>query len=287
MAFIHSLFTFIGDTNLSGQGPAGNRVGCSLLQLDKGQTSWTEFAVAMTLNRLFRLQTFLFCLGLLCLPGTGAAQHKDTPKASPKYPAPPPEFFESSTSMPASTIAAGDVLSIRFFYTPELDKTVKVRDDGKISLDLFQGITVAGQTADELQKQLIALYSKEFTNPEVTVDIDSRANASAYVTGEVLLPGAKEVRGKTTVGMLLAMSQVNQRTAGIKSVFLMRNTGEHKYNVYQLDASFPDGIGHGVQIFAGDILFVPRKGIIKADDFIQRYVKDLLPATFTLFYPLP
>jgi polysaccharide export outer membrane protein len=241
----------------------------------------------MTLNRLFRLQTFLFCLGLLCLPGTGAAQHKDTPKASPKYPAPPPEFFESSTSMPASTIAAGDVLSIRFFYTPELDKTVKVRDDGKISLDLFQGITVAGQTADELQKQLIALYSKEFTNPEVTVDIDSRANASAYVTGEVLLPGAKEVRGKTTVGMLLAMSQVNQRTAGIKSVFLMRNTGEHKYNVYQLDASFPDGIGHGVQIFAGDILFVPRKGIIKADDFIQRYVKDLLPATFTLFYPLP
>lgn len=64
----------------------------------------------------------------------------------------------------------------------------------------------------------------------------------------------------------------------------MRNTGEHKYNVYQLDASFPDGIGHGVQIFAGDILFVPRKGITKVDDFIQRYVKDLIPIPFSVFY---
>jgi polysaccharide export outer membrane protein len=234
----------------------------------------------MALNGCFRLQTFLLCLGFLSLTGTGAERHKETQKASPRYPAPPPEFFESNTNTPTSTIAAGDVLSIRFFYSPELNKTVRVRDDGKISLDLFQGITAAGQTADELQKQLVALYSKEFTNPEVTVDIDSRAIASAYVTGEVLLPGAKEVRGEMTVGMLLAMSQVNQRTAGTKSVFLMRNTGEHKYNVYRLDASFPDGIGHGVQIFAGDILFVPRKGIIKADDFIQRYVKDLLPVNF-------
>jgi len=240
----------------------------------------------MTLIRYFRLQTFLFCLGLLCLPGTGAAQDKDTRKASPRYPAPPPEFFESGKNVPFSTIAAGDVLSIRFLYSPELNKTVRVRDDGKISLDLFQGIDAAGKTPDELQKQLVAFYSKEFTKPEVTVDFDSRASASAYVTGEVLLPGAKEVRGKMTVGMLLAMSQVNQKTAGTKSVFLLRNTGEHQYGVYQLDASLPDGTGHGVQISAGDILFVPRKGITKAGDFMQQYVKDLLPLSFgaSLFY---
>jgi polysaccharide export outer membrane protein len=224
----------------------------------------------MALNRYFRL---LFCLGLLRLAATGAH----------KYPSPPPEFFESSAESP-TTIAVGDVLSIRFFYSPELNKTVRVRDDGKLSLDLFQGITAAGQTVDELQKQLVALYSKEFTKPEVTVDIDSRAITAAYVTGEVLLPGAKEVRGKMTVGMLLAMSQVNQKTAGTKSVILMRNTGEKRYNVYQLNASFPDGMGNIVQIFAGDILFVPRKGITKVDDFIQRYVKDLLPVNFSVFY---
>jgi polysaccharide export outer membrane protein len=213
----------------------------------------------------------------------GAANNNDTPKVPPSYAAPPPEFFVSNSNVATSKIAVGDVLNIRFFYSPELNKSVRVRDDGKISLDLFQGIAAAGQTVDELQKQLTGLYSKEFTNPEVTVDIDSRAIASAYVTGEVLLPGAKEVRGKMTAGMLLAMSQVNQKTAKTKSVFLMRNSGEHNYNVYQLDASFPGGTAHGVQILAGDILFVPRKGITKAGDFVQQYIKDLLPIGTNLF----
>jgi protein involved in polysaccharide export with SLBB domain len=226
-----------------------------------------------------RIRTVLFCLGLLCLPAPGAPQADETPQAPPRYPAPPPEFFQSNGNGTSAKVAAGDVLNIRFYYDPELNKTVKVRDDGKISLDLFQGIDAAGKTADELQKQLVTLYSKEFTKPEITVDVESRANASAYVTGEVLLPGAKEVRGKMTVGMLLAMGQVNQKTAGTKSVFLMRNVEGHKYNVYRLDASFPDGTGHGVEISAGDILFVPRKGIVKADDVMQQYIKDLLPVT--------
>jgi protein involved in polysaccharide export with SLBB domain len=234
----------------------------------------------MTLRRCFRLQTFSVCLGLLSLPGLGAG-------ASPTYPAPPPEFF-ASKNVPASAIAAGDVLSIRFFYTPELNKTVRVREDGKISLDLFQGIPAAGQTVDELQKRLLELYSREFTNPAVTVDIDSPANASAFVTGEVLMPGAKEVRGRTTAGMLLAMSQVNQKTAKTKSVFLLRNTGEQNYKIYQLDASLPDGSGQRIQIIAGDILFVPRNGITKAGDFIQQYAKDLLPIGANVFLsPIP
>src|SRR5262249_14505938 len=146
----------------------------------------------------------------------------DSAKA-PKYPVPPPEFFQSNANGASAKIASGDVLTVRYFYNPEMNKTVKVRDAGKISLDLFQGIDAAGQTPEQLQTQLMPLYSREFARPEVTVDVDSRSSASAYVTGEVLAGGIKELRGKMTVGMLLAMSQVNQRTAAAKGVFLMRN----------------------------------------------------------------
>jgi polysaccharide export outer membrane protein len=241
--------------------------------------------VASSLNFRYSAWIVLLCMGLLSVSASGAPQD-DAPPAAPKYSAPPPDFFQSNTNITAARIAAGDVLNIRFFYSPELNKTVKVRDDGKISLDLFQGIDAAGKTPDELQKQLVELYSKEFTKPDVTVDLVSRANASAYVTGEVLMPGIKEVRGKMTVGMLLAMGQVNQKTAGTKSVFLMRYVEGGKYNVYKLDASFPSGTGHGVQISPGDILFVPRKGIVKADDLVQQYIRDLLPATpsASIFY---
>jgi hypothetical protein len=49
------------------------------------------------------------------------------------------------------------------------------------------------------------------------------------------------------------------------SVFLMRNTGEHKYRVYKLD---PGRIGHGVQISGGDIFCAAcaAEGAIKAGD---------------------
>src|SRR6516162_2495939 len=87
MAFIHSLFTFIGDTDVSGRPLAGNRVGCSPLLLEKVQTTGTEFAVAMALNRSFRLQRLLFCLALLWFPGTGAQHNTRTRRRPPpRYP---------------------------------------------------------------------------------------------------------------------------------------------------------------------------------------------------------
>jgi protein involved in polysaccharide export with SLBB domain len=200
-------------------------------------------------------------------------------EADQKYAAPPPEFFQANAASKTVVIAPGDVLAVRFYYNPELNKTVRVREDGKISLDLFQGIAAAGQTPEELQKHLTEMYSKEFTKPQITVDLDARANSSAYVTGEVLLPGAKELHGKMTVGMVLALSQVNQKSAGTKSVFLVRAAEGGKYNVYKLDASFPNGAQRDVLAAPGDILFVPRKAIVKADDFMEQYVRQLLPAT--------
>jgi protein involved in polysaccharide export with SLBB domain len=110
------------------------------------------------------------------------------------------------------------------------------------------------------------------------------------VTGEVLLPGAKEIHANMTVAMVLAMSQVIQKNSNAKSVFLIRATEDAKYRVYQLNASVPGGDGADVQVAPGDVYFVPRSGIVKADDFMEHYVRELLPgslsaATDVLFTP--
>ena len=187
-------------------------------------------------------------------------------------------------------IAPGDVLSVRFYYEPKLNQTVRVRQDGKISLDLLQGIDVAGLAPEALQQKLTELYVHELTNPGITVDVDSQANSSVYVTGEVLLPGAKEIHANMTVGMVLAMSQVIQKSANTKSVFLIRAAEDAKYRVYKLNTSMPGGDGADVQVVPGDVYFVPRSGIVKADDFMEHYVRQLLPgslsaATDVLFTP--
>lgn len=198
-------------------------------------------------------------------------------RADEKYTAPPPEFYQSNLETRALAIAPGDVLNVRFYYNPELNKTVKVQPDGKISLDLFQGIAVTGQTPEQIQKRLVDLYSQEFTHPEITVDLVSQANSSVFVTGEVLQPGAKELHGKMTVAMVLALSQVSQKTAGSKSVFLVRSAPDGKFHAYKLDASLPAGTDRDIELAPGDVLFVPRKAIVKADDFVEQYIRQLLP----------
>ena len=196
-----------------------------------------------------------------------------------KYPSPPPEFFHSNGIGKPVVIAPGDMLSVRFYYEPKLNQTVRVRQDGKISLDLFQGIDVAGLAPEALQQKLTELYVHELTNPGITVDVDSQANSSVYVTGEVLQPGAKEIRPNLTVGMVLAMSQVIQKSANTKSVFLIRATEDAKYRVYKLNTALPGGDGADVQVVPGDVYFVPRSGIVKADDFMEHYVRQLLPGS--------
>lgn len=212
----------------------------------------------------------LGCMFLLAsLSASGAA----------KYPSPPPEFFATNQSASASEISAGDTLNIRFFYSPELNKTVRVRDDGKISLDLFQGIVAAGKTPEDLQKYLISIYSREFTHPEISVDLDSSERSAVYVTGEVLLPGSKALHGPETVAMVLAMSQINEKTAASKSVFLVRRDAVGKYNVYKMDVSVPSSKDLNIQVQQGDVLLVPRKGIVKANDFVDLYIRQMIPAT--------
>src|ERR1700722_16884631 len=80
-----------------------------------------------------RLTSALSCsafitVGLMGMPAVAAQ----------KYPAPPPDFFQSNSPTRNVVLEAGDVLTISFYYNPELNRTVKVREDGKISLALFQ-----------------------------------------------------------------------------------------------------------------------------------------------------
>ena len=57
-------------------------------------------------------------------------------------------------------IQAGDELDIKFFYNPELNESVVVRPDGKISLQLIDEIQASGLQPSELDQKLTDLYSR-------------------------------------------------------------------------------------------------------------------------------
>jgi polysaccharide biosynthesis/export protein PslD len=68
-------------------------------------------------------------------------------------------------------LSVRDSIDVEFTYHPELNRTVRVRPDGKISIPRKTDISVAGMTPDEVTKVLKKLYSDLLKDPEITVTV--------------------------------------------------------------------------------------------------------------------
>ena len=108
------------------------------------------------------------------------------------------------------TIGAKDVLEIAVFELPELNQTVRVSEDGSITLSLLGKVEVAGLTAQELERKLTSLLDQQFTKgAHVTVFIKEYQKVS--IIGAVGQPGQYQLIGPTT--LLQAIAQAGGLTA--------------------------------------------------------------------------
>jgi polysaccharide export outer membrane protein len=102
-------------------------------------------------------------------------------------------------------IGAKDLLEITVFELPELSQTVRVSEDGSITLSLLGRVEVAGLTAQELEKKLAGLLDKQYTKgAHVTVFIKEYQKVS--VIGAVGRPGQYEIVGPTTLLQVIAQA---------------------------------------------------------------------------------
>ena len=64
-----------------------------------------------------------------------------------------------------------DTLRVEFFYYPNMNTTIKVRPDGRITMPLIGEVDADDQTPTELAKKLEELYKNHITRPSITVDV--------------------------------------------------------------------------------------------------------------------
>jgi polysaccharide export outer membrane protein len=123
-------------------------------------------------------------------------------------------------------IGAKDLLEIAVFELPELNQTVRVSEDGSITLSLLGKVEVAGLTAQELEKKLTTLLDQQFTKgAHVTVFIKEYQKIS--VIGAVGRPGQYELVGPTT--LLQAIAQAGGLTAqAMNELFIYRRGDDGK-----------------------------------------------------------
>ncbi len=103
-----------------------------------------------------RIARWSSMLGVLLLAAPLAMAQS---QAAPTQPAPAGKDY---------IIGAEDVLEIQVWGSNELNQTVFVRPDGRLSLPLVGELAVAGRTVQQLQDHLLAVYEKTVKGAVVT-----------------------------------------------------------------------------------------------------------------------
>ena len=133
------------------------------------------------------------------------------------------ELPPAAAAEPAEyVIGPGDLLSIRVHGQDAITSTVRVREDGRISLALVADPMAAGLTpatlADLLESQLKTYVNK----PVVTVALEARRPNEVSVLGHVVTPGVYQFAHGT--GLLGALAQARGLTprADRDAIYVLR-----------------------------------------------------------------
>ena len=176
-------------------------------------------------------------------------------------------------------IQPGDQLDIKFFYNPELNESVTVRPDGKISLQLIDEIQASGLQPAELDQRLTDLYSRELKKPVVTVIVRSFTGQRVYVGGEVNRQGLITLQPGLTALQAVFQSGGFMETAQPAETLIIRKGEGNKPIPLRIDlsevmAASDPGVDYPLQ--PDDIVYVPKSAIAMANKFVRQYIEELL-----------
>lgn len=124
-------------------------------------------------------------------------------------------------------IGPKDLLEITIFELPELNQTVRVSEEGSISLPLLGSVVIEGLTKEEVQNKIAALLlEKNFVkNARVTVFIKEYQSKRVAMLGALTRPGMYELIGRMT--LLQMISQAGGLTEkAANEIFVLREDGQ-------------------------------------------------------------
>jgi polysaccharide export outer membrane protein len=182
----------------------------------------------------------------------------------------------------------GDVIEIKLFYYSELNETITIRPDGRISLQLVGEVQAVGLTPSELTKALKQRYTDYLEKPEVVVLVKEFATERIYIGGEVKTPSEMPFRGRLSVMQAIFKAGGLTDQAKPSDVLILRYE-DTKLKVFRLnvDEILEKG-GSDPLLKPYDIVYVPKTFIAKVDLFVNQYINDIIPRSvnFPFLYML-
>lgn len=190
------------------------------------------------------------------LPAAGSSATK---QAGAKAAAPAsslPAVAQGSSG--SDLIAPQDLLNIEVFKVPDLSKTVRVEDNGKITLPLIGSIQASGMSASRLEKVIAQRLEKDYMhNPQVNVFVEESTRNRVTVSGAVNRPGVFPLAGDTTVTQAIAEAEGLSRLAVKDNVTLFRNGKPYTVRLEDINK----GKAQDPIVMAGDKIHVHTSGV--------------------------
>jgi len=221
-------------------------------------------------------------LGLLPF-GTGRAE--DAP-AGPPAPSPEIRLEAHPVTAPPGPqpflrrggsdyrIGRQDLLQLTVFDLKELDQTVRVADDGSITIPLLGRLQVAGLTKGELEALIARLLEERFVrNPQVTIFVKEYESKKVAVSGAVKKPDTYEMLGEKTLLEMISMAGGLDRDLG-KEIIVFRPAegGTERLAIPLEKLVYQGDPALNILVLPGDIIYVPT--LEKVRIFVAGAVKN-------------
>jgi protein involved in polysaccharide export with SLBB domain len=195
--------------------------------------------------------------------------------------------MSAGTTIPEYRIQEGDLLSIHFFYTPELDTEQVVRADGMISLTYLSDQPATDQTIDQLRQSLVKAYAPVLDHPVITVSLKASTGGRVFIGGEVNAPGEIALVGRSSLAQMLIKAGGPKPTAAANRVVLIRREGSTLKQVAMVDAEAllnGDDVENDIRLRPYDVVYVPPSRITNVDRAVSDYVRQIVPVSFGASY---
>lgn len=165
-----------------------------------------------------------------------------------------------------------DLLEISVFGADELSRTVRVSEDGKVTLPLLGEVLVDGLTKSELEKKLADLLGEKYVqNPQVTVFIREYQSKRVSVLGAVEKPGPYQLLGRQTLMQIVSEAGGLTRDAGSDIIIIRQLPDGTSTSLHiSIDDLFLKGDAKlNVPLEAGDIVNIPVDKLVAVYVFGQ------------------
>ena len=183
---------------------------------------------------------------------------------------------------PQYRLYPGDEIDVAIPSAPELNKTVTVQPDGRITLPLLAPQMAACRSAPELEQALGQAYANQLLRPGVTVVVRAQP-LKVFVGGEVGKSGVYDMPGDMDALRAIIEAGGFQDTAKRSQVVIIRRNrdGRPMMRTVNFDKPLQTG-GHAdlVPLRRFDIIYVPKTGLANVG-VVMTQLRNALPISFS------